>query len=145
MLFTRAYETVKAELELLLQSSSRMLRIVDKDYQHAISYVNLHRKYKRALPEMWGNYMTACALHHVLAIQYSSTIINGLTNNVLHENRRQGIKFTQSNEKKIGFNCLFNRVQLVSGKMDFNWMDLNPGLFKINCKQLFIIGVLLNL
>ena len=128
--------------KLLLQSSSRMLQIVDKDYQRVNSYVNLHKKYKRALPEMWGNYMTACALHHVLVTQSPSIIVNGLTNNVLHERRRQGTKFTRSNEKKIGFNCLFNRVQFVTGKMNFNWMDLSPTLLKSKCKQLFIMDAL---
>ena len=131
--------TLSAKLKKTLwQTSSRMLRIVDKDYRCVNSFVTLHKKYRRATPEMWGNYSTACALHHVFTTQKPTSIINGLTMNVLHEERRQGLKFTRSNCVKIGFNCLSNRVQNVSGKMSFNWMDMPNLSFKRTCKQIFI-------
>ena len=135
--------TLSAKLKKILwQTSSRMLRIVDKDYQCVNSFVSLHKKYMRATPEMWGNYSTACALHHIFTTQKPNTIIERLTMNLLHDERRQGMKFTRSNCVRVGFNCLSNRVQNVSGKMSFNWMDMSKLSFKIACKRIFIANPL---
>ena len=125
------------------KKSSRLLHIVDKDYAGTRSFLSLHKKYKRATPEMWGNYSTACALKQVLTAQKPECIVNGLTLNVLHNERRQGMVCTRSNATKIGFNCLSNRVQIVTNKMMVNWMDMSKERFRKFAKDMFINDQLL--
>ena len=136
--------TLTARLKKVLwQSSARMLRIVDKDYVGIKSFMSLHIKYRRATPEMWGNYSTACALKHVMSTQTPDSIVNNLTLNVLNNERRLGMICTRSNVCKIGFNCLSNRLQYVTNRMKVNWMDMSKTSFRRFAKGLFINDVLL--
>ena len=64
--------------------------------------------------------------------------------NRLFQGRRDGILFTRSNKKKIGFNCLSNRLQSVSQKLKMNWQDMNKLAFKKLCKGTFIESELRN-
>ena len=64
--------------------------------------------------------------------------------NRLFQGRRDGILFTRSNKKKIGFNCLSNRLQSVSQKLKMNWQDMNKMAFKKLCKGTFIESELRN-
>ena len=131
--------------KMLWQSSSRMLRIVDKDYAGINSFMSLHIKYMRATPEMWGNYSTACALKHVMSTQTPESIVISITLNVLNSERRAGMICTRSNVCKIGFNCLSNRLQFVTKRLKVNWMDMSKDAFRRLVKGVFINDVLLEI
>ena len=122
----------------LWQASSRMLKIVDKDFRSEQSFMNLHKKYKRATPEMWGNYCTACAMFSLITYQIPFFISPLLTLNLLHNDRHLGIRLTRSNRTKLGFNCLSNRLQKVSAMLNLNWLDFTVDRYKSTCKKLLI-------
>ena len=132
--------TLTANLKKKLwQSSSRMLRIIDKDYERLNSFRSLHLKYKRASPEQWGNYTTAVALYRIITSQSQDSLVNAITLNVLHNERREGMLLTRSNNTKMGYNCLSNRLQFVTNKLHGNWMDMTTSQFRMLCKKTFIV------
>ena len=120
------------------QASSRMLRIVAKDFLGLHSYMYLHRIYLRATPEMWSNYSTACGMYNLVCRQSPEQVVPFLMMNALHSSRQQSYTFTRSNLTKIGFNCFSNRLQLVSNRMKCDWQQMSYEMFKVRCKDLFI-------
>ena len=128
----------------LWRISSYMLKLVDGRSYNQISFESLHKKYKRATPSMWCKYVTASAMWEVTNRQVPEVIFLKLLLNTMHEERRQGILFTRSNHSKIGFNCLSNRLQVVSKTLKSNWQDLGSEQFKKLCKNSFIIQELIN-
>ena len=91
-----------------------MLQIVDKDWHGMSSFVDLHIKYKRALPHMWANYTTAIAMFDITRSRSEYYFMPLCLMNILHNERRLAPLFTRSNVSKIGFNCVTNRLQNVS-------------------------------
>ena len=127
------------------QSSSRMLQIVDKDRERLKSFVNLHKQYKRATPVMWSNYVTAVCMFNVMKQIGSDQLLPMASLNVLHNARRAGPLFTRSNNLKIGFNCMTNRLQVVSSRLSIDWTAYTKEHYKIMCKRVFILEELLKL
>ena len=123
----------------LFQASSRMLRIVDKDFLCQKSFMSLHKQYGRATPEMWTNYVTANAMYNVITKRTPECIMLRMMLNTLHNDRHLGMRFTRSNKVKYGFNCLSNRLQKVSSMIVVDWMVLSTRGFKLLSKKLFII------
>ena len=123
----------------LWRISSYMLKLVDGRTYNRMSFECLHKKYKRATPSMWCKYVTALAMWEVTNRQVPEVIFLKLLHNTMHEERRQGILFTRSNQSKMGFNCLSNRLQVVSKTLKLNWQDLESEQFKKLCKKTFIL------
>ena len=71
----------------------------------------LHKMSKRATPEMWSIYSTACGMYNVITTSFPEDTFVNLTENFLNSERNQGLQFTRSNRLKIGFNCLSNHLQ----------------------------------
>ena len=122
----------------LWQISSRMLCLVERHRDRMCSFMNLHIKYNRASPNMWCNYVTAVAMWDLLNNQTPEATFLSAMMNILFQGRREGILFTRNNKKKIGFNCLSNRLQSVSQKLKMNWQDMDKVPFKRLCKEIFI-------
>ena len=129
----------------LWKASSHMLQVVNKDFSRQNSFMELHRQYKRATPMMWSNYMTAMSMHDMLCDQLFDYLNPSFTLNVLHSERRRAPLFTRSNKTKIGFNCVSNRLQVVSTTLTDDWTLLNRNSFKVLCKKLFIDNELLRI
>jgi hypothetical protein len=126
----------------LWQASSRMLKIVQKDWNGEKSFQELHKISKRATPKMWSNYVHCCALYDVVTTRKPNLLLSKLMENNLVEQRFQGLVFTKSNKIKIGLNCLSNRVTNVSRRLNFNWLMLSKTVFKLKCKKMMINDVL---
>ena len=124
----------------LWQISSRMLMIVDGKQDGLRSFKSLHQKYKRASPMTWSKYTTAIAMWDLVNNQVPESVLLKTMMNRLYEERRQGLLFTRSNTLKIGFNCLSNRLQVVSGALKTNWQDMKKDQFKLYCKRQFVLS-----
>ena len=120
------------------QASGRMLKIALKDNQRNTSFEMLHRMAGRATPEMWSNYVTANAMYNTVVNQESEELLAKFTLSNITEQRHQGILFSRTNKTKIGFNCLSNRLQKVSRRLNVKWTEMNNVQFKKHCKDIFI-------
>ena len=126
----------------LWQVSARMLKIIDANSSATNSYVSLHQKYNRASPMMWSKYSTALAMWDMVNNQVPESAVLKSVLNLLNEGRRPGLVFTRSNNTKIGFNCLANRLQATSRSLNTNWQDMPKEAFKVLCKKTFITEAL---
>jgi hypothetical protein len=122
----------------LWQASSRMLKIVQKDWNCEKSFQELNKILKRATPKMWSNYVHCCALYDNVTSGKPNLLLNKLMENNLVEQIFQGLVFTTSNRIKIGLNCLSNRVMNVSRKLNFNWLMFSKTVFKLRCRKMMI-------
>ena len=131
--------SLKADLKKKLwQASSRMLQIVQKDINRQLSYDQLHVISKRASPAMWCSYVTACSMYDIIVNQVPENVLAKVTINYQPSTRRTGLLFTRSNKLKVGFNCLSNRLQLVSRELDIDVQSMSKNVFKMYCKRKFI-------
>ena len=44
----------------------------------------------------------------------------------------------KSNVRKVGINCLANRLTVINNKIPLNWLNLSLDTYKIKCKKLFL-------
>ena len=131
--------TLVADLKRKLwQASSYMLRVIERDWTGAYSFMELHKRSLRATPQMWSNYVTACAMYETVTFQPIGHIMPKLNMNMLTSTRRKGLSFTRSNLTKIGFNCITNRLQKVSSRLDIDFSQISHQSFKTLCKKTFI-------
>ena len=137
-LMSTLHSTIKKQL---WQASSYMLLIVEGKIGNRLSFEKLHKKYNRASPMMWCNYVTAMAMWEVVNNQLPEKTHLKLALNILHEERRPGLLITRNNDTKMGFNCLSNRLQVVSKSLKVNWQYMSKINFKSLCKKQFITEV----
>jgi hypothetical protein len=126
----------------LWQTSSRMLRIAQKDWNCEQSFMTLHKSTGRATPKMWSNYVKCCALFDVVVNKKPNTFFFKLMENNLVEQRFEGLIFTRTNRLKIGLNCLSNRLMYVSRQLNFNWLMCAKATSKVRCKTRMIRNAL---
>ena len=50
----------------------------------------------------------------------------GPRNNIIFKNR------------KVGINCLANRLTVINNKIPLNWLNLSLDTYKVKCKKLFL-------
>ena len=89
---------------------------------------------------MWSKYSTAIAMWDLVNNQVPESVLLKTMMNSLYEERRQGLLFTRSNTSKIGFNCLSNRLQVVSKALKVSWQDMKKDQFKVYCKKQFVLS-----
>ena len=138
-LMTSLHHVLKKQL---WQLSSRMLKIVNGFNTPYVSFMSLHKKFKRATPLMWCKYTTATAMWDLINNNVPEyTAIRAILNRQF-DRRKRGMIFTRSNVSKIGFNCLSNRLQVVSKTLNVDWPDMSKRAFRELCKKIMIIDVL---
>jgi len=84
-------------------------------------------------------------MYDIIINQKSETLLMKLIFNFLNEQRNDGYCFTRNNKMKIGFNCISNRLQVVSRKLNFEWTNLGREEFRMKCKKVFINNELVKL
>ena len=122
-----------------------MLKVIERDNRGEISFIDLHKKYKRATPLMWSNYVTAITMWDLICLQTPEACVPGLIENVLHNERTKGMRFTRNNRTKMGFNCITNRFQKVLSRLNVDWQQMSKETYKKLCKEIFINEEILKL
>ncbi len=87
------------------QTSSKMLKICQKDCKGQFSFKMLHKISKRATPEMLSNCSATCGMYNVI----TTFVPVYLTKNFLNSDSQ----FTRSNRLKTVFNRLSNCLQKI--------------------------------
>ena len=126
----------------LLSASANCLKVCSKNYTLDSSFIDLHKKFKRATPMMWSNYVTACTLYDVYNLQKPTNVFLGTINNILNENRNEFIYFTTQNQLKIGKTSIDNRFKILSNQLTYSMLDWQKDRFKLFCKNKYINKIL---
>ena len=125
----------------LYSASGRALRHLDWKEE---SYKRLHKKFNRAGPNQWEAYGLSLLFYDIVnqMLPEEEWIRSQL--NQLHNSRCNTFNFVSNNLTKCGFNMPSNRLRLLNGKIEKDWLDLTKGLYKAKCKEKFISAPLLD-
>ena len=131
--------TLKPQLkQKIIAASAAPLKIITKDYNHQMSYSTIHYLNKRALPSQITNYKHALIL---FKIYNSNTMDNDFMTFFFNQQftaRRKTIKFINTSKFKIGNNLIANRLTVLNGKIELDWLNLPLNSYKIVRKKEFL-------
>ena len=54
--------------------------------------------------------------------------------------RSQTWSFTKRQNYDVGKNILINRMHILNGKIDKNWINLSLNTYKVKCKEKFLMS-----
>ena len=94
----------------ILAASANCLRIVCKDYNRLYSYIGLHELCKRATPKMWEDYATITLVHQILYDRKPVYLYKILNSRMVFHDRSNQYYCRPNNAKKVGLNCISNRI-----------------------------------
>ena len=122
----------------LYSQSGSSLKIVNCN----LSYKELHKKFKRATPAIFGKYLTCINYYDVLTSQAPRIVFNNVQAVTTREERNPSLTFVAINQIKCGLNLLHNRFRSVTGIIRKNWVPLSRQVFKLKCKENVINSML---
>ncbi len=113
----------------LYSQSGRALKILDD----SLSYIALHKKFKRATPKLFALYQTS--LNLFIGKNNSPFPITDQLNHItLTDRRNLRLTFVRQNRFRIGLNCIENRMRSLNNVIDKNWLELSIENYKLKCK-----------
>ena len=131
--------TLKTTLkQSLLSASAKALKACNKTNDYLISFNNLHTNCNRATPEMMCRYKTALSLFKLYNTDFNPFEFTLLNQNQILTGRQTNFITSKSNLKKVGINCLANRLTIINNKIPLEWLNLSLGTYKVKCKKLFL-------
>ena len=73
---------------------------------------------------------------------YNRTIDNDdwmdMNNQQNFNNRNNDVHITENSRLKIGRNLMINRLKILNGQINYDWLNESLNLFKISCKAIFL-------
>ena len=103
-----------------------------------ISFINLHKMYGRATPDQMMNYKMALSLFRIYNCNFNSIEFVALNFNQIFTSRQMNFITTKNNRKKVGLNCLANRLYYINGQIHLTWLNLSYTTYKVKCKNIFL-------
>ena len=124
--------------KLLLSASANALKLCNNFYDPSLSYLDLHRIHKRALPNNFCLYRHSLLLYKLF--NNISTTRDWLDLNFQIINTRRQVNFEVQNHStyKVGNNILSNRLSILNKKITLDMLNLSLKSYKIKCKALFL-------
>ena len=121
----------------LLSSSAKAIKICAKFNTSEISFIEIHKMYKRATPDNFLLYKHALAL-------YKNFWSNDLTMEFVALNFNSIIRQTHfvalsNNKRKVGLNALANRFRQLNNRIPFVQLNKSLESYKVFCKKEFIV------
>ncbi len=99
---------------------------------------NLDKKCKRASPDEWSNYCLAKMTAMMMIKGYPSRLLQTVATNSYVEGRQRGrMFFFDSSKRKIGRQCIRNRLQFVTRQMRFEWLNTPLTQLRPRLKECF--------
>jgi hypothetical protein len=125
--------------KLLLSASANALKLCNATYDPNISYVDLHKLHKRALPSKFCTYRHCLLLFKV----FNNMILNrdwlNLNFQMINTSRQTLFEIQSCAVYKVGNNILTNRLSCLNRKIRLDFLNLSFETYKIKCKSLFLL------
>ena len=124
--------------KLLLNAPANALKVCETKYDPNISFVNLHKKYKRALPNDFCNYKHCLLLYKLFNTRIPKLDWLDLNFQMINTSRQMYFECQNKSNYKVGNNILCNRLSCLNKKINLDIFNLPIATFKVNCKQIFL-------
>ena len=123
----------------LLSSSAKAIKMCVKYCTRDISFINIHRIYKRATPEQFLLYKHALCLFKLMTSTNYTIEWVALNFNQIITSRQTTFMALRANKRKVGLNAFTNRMFILNSRIPFTWFNMSLDTFKIHCKREFIM------
>jgi hypothetical protein len=124
--------------KMLVSASANALKLCNVFYDPSVSYIDLHKLHKRALPSQFCIYRHCLLLHKV----FNDSIPKGdwldLNFQMVNTSRQTSFEIQNHSVYKVGNNILSNRLMCINKKVPLNILNLNIGPFKVICKNMLL-------
>jgi hypothetical protein len=124
---------------LLLSASANALKLCNRFNDQSISYVDLHIKYKRALPSNFCVYKHCLLLYRVFNNMIPRKDWLDLNFQMINTRRQTYFEVQNHSVYKVGNNILTNRLSCLSKKITLDMLNLPMEPYKIKCKSMFLL------
>jgi hypothetical protein len=125
--------------KLLLSASANALKLCNATHDPNISYVDLHKLHKRALPSKFCTYRHCLLLFKV----FNNVILKkdwlDLNFQMINTSRQTLFEVQNCSVYKVGNNILSNRLSCLNRKLQLDFLNLPFETYKIKCKNLFLL------
>ena len=108
-------------------------------YDNTISFKQLHFSHKRASPSMQRQMSFKHSLlhHKIFNNQIHAEDWLSLHFQQTFNSRNQTVRLFDTSKTKIGKNIVINRLKLINGKIEYEWLNLSWQSYKAKCKSIF--------
>ena len=122
----------------LLSASAKALRLSTPNYNYLMSFEQIHTINKRATPNQMLIYKHCLLLFKLWNNQIYSYEWLALNFQQTFNARCSTVKIFENNNYKVGKNLAVNRLKVINGLIEFNWLNLSIDAYKIKCKNKFL-------
>ena len=124
----------------LLAASSNALKLLNNMNDLRISYIQLHRKEKRALPLDFGRYRMAIQLYKTYnAVEMNDDWVD-MNQQQNFNARNRMFQINDYSRLKIGKNVLCNRLNELNNQVDLDWLNQSLISFKLKMKSILLMN-----
>ncbi len=109
------------------------------NYDPNISYVDLHKLHKRALPNSFCTYRHWLMLYKVINSMIPKRDWLNLNFQMINTSRQTYLEIQNCSGYKVGNNILSNRLSCLNRKLQLDFLNLPFEMYKIKCKSLFLL------
>ena len=85
-------------------------------------------------------YKHALMLHKLLRNDLCDDEMMNLNFQLADNERATKLSFIRIQKYDVGKNILLNRLQVLNGKIEKNWINLSLDSYKMKCKELFLMN-----
>ena len=122
----------------LLAASSTGLRLLGSRCDIRISYDRLHNYNGRATPADMMKYKHSLQLYKNFNDNSQNETWLRLNFQQNYNQRNEFVIITDTSMNRIGKNLMINRLNLINGKIKYDWLNLSFESYKLKCKETFL-------
>ena len=129
---------LKLKKSIKLASANACKNCIPRENSHLLTHTEIHNRAKRALPDDICTYRHALMLHKLMRSELCDNEMMWLNFQIVDNARSKTWSFTMRQNFDVGKNILINRMHILNGKVDKNWLNLSIDTYKIKCKEKFL-------
>ena len=121
-----------------MSSSAKAIKTCVKYDTSLISFIDIHKMYKRAHPENFLLYKHALSLYKLYWTDVPSTEFIALNLNSIFTSRQTKFITSHDNNRRVGLNALANRLHYVNDRVPLIQLNKTFSSYKYFCKNEFL-------
>ena len=125
--------------KLLMSASANALKLCNIHYDPYVSYVDLHKLHKRALPNKFCLYRHCLLLYKVFNNEIPKNDWLDLNFKMINTSRQIFFEISNTAGYRVGNNILSNRLSCINKRITLDMLNLKVDSFKIRCKEMFLM------
>ena len=131
--------TLKPDLKnLILSTSANTLKICTPTYTLMTSYHDLHTQNTWATPNQFMIYKHSLLLYSIYNTQSPTKDWIDLNFNQNFNTREPNFRTLNRNNYRVGKNKISERLNILNGKIPWDWLNQDKLSYKLKCKSKFL-------